>query len=446
MDNRTANIRPLKLTRRSSILSLLAAASCGSLPSTPPALKTCASPRLSDGGLLYEDVVAYDSMGVHLTGSEVDLRTSDWLEQRASASGFTTRKQVVEIDRFVTASSSLRVADLTLSLTPQEPFVWERVLETSRLSWGDSNIEPGDIAVIKLTPDGGGTINGRSHWEKITSVADAGASAIVAITESPSGSLVIYNTPKNDDVLPVPIHLISPNDAGDLETLARQNSTAELRTEGSVTRFKAYNLLARKLGTGPRIVVSTPQSGWTHAAGERGAGVALWLSVAEFASCRPDVDWTLISTTGHEFAHAGLLQSWKAPELSHPDSVDLWIHLGANIATRALDTRSQVFELAPEADPMRQLVASPEVLDIAIDSFGRIANWTPRTTERGRIAGEATKILGRGYAPILAFFGASAVHHAKADRADIATSPAVLEPIGQSLQLFLDQFISAQVG
>src|SRR3546814_4139723 len=69
----------------------------------------------------------------------------------------------------------------------------------------------------------------------------------------------------------------------------------------------AENVVARRVRDGRRwVVVSTPRSGWTDCAGERGPGLAIWLALAEWMPhAFADHSLLFVCNSGHEYENLG---------------------------------------------------------------------------------------------------------------------------------------------
>src|SRR3546814_8243070 len=69
----------------------------------------------------------------------------------------------------------------------------------------------------------------------------------------------------------------------------------------------AENVVARRVRDGRRwVVVSTPRSGWTDCAGERGPGLAIWLALAEWMPhAFADHSLLFVCHSGHEYENLG---------------------------------------------------------------------------------------------------------------------------------------------
>lgn len=142
-----------------------------------------------------------------------------------------------------------------------------------------------------------------------------------------------------------------------------RHAAATVRLTGEGGRRAAFNLIGRlDRGKAKWVVVSTPRSGWTDCAGERGGGIAAWLDLARgIPALLPDHNLAFLCNSGHEYENLGAEEALKAVA-PKPDATHFWLHLGANLAAR--DWHEGLFGLAPLAgtDSQRYLVVSPRCL------------------------------------------------------------------------------------
>jgi hypothetical protein len=163
--------------------------------------------------------------------------------------------------------------------------------------------------------------------------------------------------------------LIAPSD----RDILRQAPSARLELIARRRATTAYNSLARLDRGGPRLIVSTPQSGWTHCAGERGPGIALWRALAEVIARQPGRPRALfLATSGHEVAHAGLESLLRSDRGLFDGPLAGWVHLGANLATFDYDRSAPVLKLLPTPNPERGVAASAKVLPVVRQAFATV--------------------------------------------------------------------------
>jgi hypothetical protein len=398
------------------------------------------SSRVSDGGplsgaKLYEDVIAYYNLGEHRTASEVDLRTSQWLLEQLRAAGLKATFQSFSLRQFFIRQTRLAIGEKTIRAFP----LWfPRTTGPDPLSGTLAVLEKsaeqgsfkGRLAVVKFPAEAGtAVVKGSIHSEIILAAAKAGASGVVAVTESATKEIVALNSPAGAEPWPIPVVLAGSRDEPTLMAAVKSGARVSLLLEGDDDQeAKAKNVIARVDRGKDLIVVSTPQSGWFRCAGERGPGIALFLGLARWASRRPSgASFLFVSTSGHELGGLGMrafLEELTPP----PERVLCWIHLGAGIATYSWEETPAGLKRLQEPDSRRFLMTGPDLVPLLTTTFAGLPGLTPTVN---RAVGEFEFILKAGYRT----FGIAAghrFHHTPADSPEM-TGPEILEPLGRAL-------------
>jgi hypothetical protein len=253
---------------------------------------------------------------------------------------------------------------------------------------------------------------------------------VVAATQGPSGEIILLNTPRDAETFPGPVVLARGRDTERLRQLASRRAGAELRVEGSAEDAAvAYNVIGRIARGGGWIVVSTPQSGWTRCAGERGPGIAIWRALARWAAnASTPASFLFLSTTGHERGHLGLEEVIASGGLPPPGETDLWLHLGAGIATYDYEVGKGEVALSRVPHRGRFLMGTWGALPGLLALFAGQPGLFPLPAIESLSAGEFKAILREGYRPAVGFFGSSLNHHVDLDRPEV-TGPELLEPV-----------------
>jgi hypothetical protein len=255
----------------------------------------------------------------------------------------------------------------------------------------------------------------------------AGARAVVAITEGPSGGIFAPGALARGATCPLPVVLVSRDDAPALRAVAEHGEEAILLLDGVEEPAAAARNVVGHTGHGSRLaVISTAQSGWFRCAGERGTGVAIFLALARWAAeADRDTRFLFVSTSGHELDGAGM-RAFMAAAAPPPAGVDVWLHLGASIATRAWWRGSDGLPVPidrAEAQPMR---CSPELLGLISPLYTHLQHVDAGDTPP---RGEMEFILGHGYRAF-GYFGRHHVSHTPADGPE-ATAPELLESMAR---------------
>jgi hypothetical protein len=398
-----------------------------------------ATPHLDAGPLsgtkLFEDVVTYYNLGEHLTATEVDSRTSQWLAGQLRAAGLKTTFQSFGLRQFFVRATHLTIGDRSVRAFP----LWFPVGTGPRpinaaLAEFDKRAERqslrGKIALVKFPFDARASLfEGSGHAEIVLGAARAEAAAVVAVTEGATHEIIALNQPAGAEPWPLPVILVGQRDEPMLTTAARSGTRASLIVDGDdYHQAVARNVIARLDRGKDLIVVSTPQSGWFRCAAERGPGIALFLGLARWASRRSSgVSFLFVSTSGHELGGLGMRAFLKelAPA---PSRVLCWLHLGAGIAAFSWEETAAGWKRLREPDSRRSLMSTPDLVPLLTTAFAGQPGLTPTV---GRAVGEFEFIVKAGYGT----FGIAAAHqfhHTPADSPEM-TGPEILEPVGRAL-------------
>ena len=239
-------------TRRTFIAQ---AAGAAALASAGPLVAAARRNPLS-AAALDADIRRYDGFGVHRTGSAADHHTTRWLDDHMRALGFTVERRPFAATLFEPPVSRLVVAGRALRVFPQEPFA----SDTLRLSAPLRPLEAGEamagaIAYVRFPYARDASLGTAPYAALAAKAAALGASALVAVTEGPTGDLIVFNTPADGSATPLPILLLAPREAASLVS----GIDAHIEVVGRRIPVTAYNTVARLDRGTPHIVISTPQ-------------------------------------------------------------------------------------------------------------------------------------------------------------------------------------------
>jgi hypothetical protein len=266
-----------------------------------------------------------------------------------------------------------------------------------------------------------------------------GAVAVIAVTEGPTGEVIALNTEPGRYEWTVPV-VIAPGRDG--ATLAAASSGAKARlisTGRSSPAAQATNVIGRRRGSGKAIVVTTPKSGWFHCAGERGTGIAVFIALADWLARHTSAELVFAATSGHEHGYAGGAEFVRiAPRV---DDVGVWLHLGANVASQQVAIAGGRVKGTGTAMAARGVAANDQLIPATEKAFAGVAGYeTARPLTAANAAGELKIFRGAGYAALVGLLGANTLFHTPLDRADLATTPAVLEPVARGCRDLLASF------
>ena len=286
----------------------------------------------------------YDSLGVKASGGVGDNACGAWIEAELVRAGFIVERQNFAVPYFEQATASLSVGEASAPVLPVAIVVPTEPAGVSgrlvlRAPWSREERCDGAIAIVLLPYRRWSAASSPEVRKPVQAAIAAGAAAVVIVTTGPSGEGLALNVPAGGGLFARPTVVLAPKAANVFLQAAERRETARLVVRGRGGQRPAFNLIGHRqapgpeLRRGPELVLSTPRSGWFTCTGERGPGLAAWLVLARWAASRPGLNVTVLCTSGHEYDNAGglLFLEHKAPK---PEHTALWVHLGANVATR----------------------------------------------------------------------------------------------------------------
>jgi len=365
----------------------------------------------------------YVGQGGKASGGPGDLAVGAWMEEHLRAVGFRTERQRFDAPFFDVGEASLTAGDATATVIPQAIVVTTspkgvegRLLHRS--PWDAGQPCAGAIVLMQLPYSRWSTAASEAVRKPVGAAIAAGAAAVVLVTTGPSGEALALNAEGSEPMFERPVAVLAPRDAAPFFKAAAAGRSARLKITGAGGRRETFNLIGRlDRGHARWLVVSTPRSGWFTCAGERGAGVAVWTLLADWAAkASLPVNLAFVCNSGHEYENLGatrLLDAAAPP----PSTTAFWLHLGANVAARDWHEAGPRMEPLPSPDPQRFLLATPALLPACRTAFaGQVGLEAPYPLGAGA-AGELTHIVAAGYPKVAGVFGAHRFHHARADDA-----------------------------
>ena len=339
---------------------------------------------------LYQVVVDYAGFGAHLTGTDADRSTAGWLTKLISEIGGTATLEPFAFDRFDVGAELLADG----RAVPTVPLYYSAT----------GSFDTDDVQVVIVDS---GLAGSAPAFEKRLSGMDS-RTAVIAV-DGPDDLPVQCNRFPTK-MLGVPGVIVPGNW---FDRLGK--AELRLRFDASIEPTTSANVLAT-FGSAdlPSIAVTTPLTGWTPAAGERGTGLAAALAVAVELSSEYCVH--LSACSGHEIDHIGLRQHLAQRDVRGVPTV----HFGASVGavepsvSGALELTSTRMSLTTARGPCRS--------DIAELVTG--ANWILRDIDPPW-PGEGGTWQEAG-ASVLSFLGSSPLFHTAHDTPERATTPEAL--------------------
>jgi acetyl esterase/lipase len=379
------------------------------------------SATLPSGTTMHEWVKAYAAFGEHRAASEVDRKTSEWLAARLREAGLKVEFQEFTVPQFQLKETKLRIGSQNIDAFPQWPVGATATPISAPLTLSSAATVRERIVLVEAERE-----SRRSGEALVQRLASAGAVAAILVTASPEGVLRAQNVPRPDVPPPsIPVVVVGSAHRDLLRRAVDQGEAAELAVAGEFQpQAKARNVVAT-LERGPkRIVVSTPYSGWFQCGGERGSGLAVFLSLARWAAQSGEKhSFTFTANSAHELGYAGM-RAFLDSAAPKPESVVCWLHLGANVA------------LLPEARPADGnrptllFTTNPAWTTMLTEAFRDVPRV--RVSADRRPAGELALVVPKGYPCLNLAGGGNRWMHSPKDGPE-TTSPAVLEPLLRAL-------------
>jgi hypothetical protein len=323
-------------------------------------------------------LTAWDSQGIHRTGTTGDEAGALWLAREAAALGVEVASEAFALDRLDPVACYLELDGERISAVPafDAPATGAHDL-TGTLTHSDHDEA---ILVAKLAPRSVYT----GDYDRLR--RDTAHRALVIICTGARPGMGLLNAERFRNPYGAPtIHVSSEASDTVLAGVARA-APARIVAESRYVPAAARNVIVAIRGSqrsSPPVVVMTPRSSWWQSTAERGGGLVCWLeSLRAVIAAPPACNVIFTANSGHELGHLGLddfmarRPGWERP-ISEGGAT--WIHFGANIgaADGELSLQSASDELrqltnaelarsgqAPDVVAPKTLVPSGETRDI----------------------------------------------------------------------------------
>ncbi len=351
---------------------------------------------LFDAESLFEIVETYASFGNHLTGTDADRDTTDWLAEVLERLGATVELHSFEFERYV-CNALLHAGAESVPCAP--------VFYSGYGRWETTNIQ-----VVELDK---GSVAGQPTSLSPLIKGPAGNRAIALALNGPDDLPVHCNrVPAVYGVATGPGQpaVVIPRNWAD-----RVRDGAELSFDGELEPSSSRNIVAT-FGSpdARRVTVTTPLTGWTPCAGERGTGIAAALALA--ADLAGDHYVVFVGGSGHELDHLGIRNYLSTNNVANQPVV----HVGASVgAVERLPDGTAVL-----GSERRVLCTASESLRAGIAERTAAANFAPASPAEWPGEGGTWKEAG---AAVLSFVGGSEHFHVSTDLAEVATTGPALE-------------------
>jgi hypothetical protein len=408
------------------------------------------------GASLYKDVVQYSTLGDHRTATPTDQVTALWIQNRLKQAGYDVQMQAWTTRQFYPHRTEI-IIDKSQKVKAF-PVWWPKPTSSMGIEAPMTN-DKADVkgkifllinktpATFSITP---------SLVSEIYTASANGAVAVVVLTYYNGQDTVASNEfiglnaiQETQDAWPIPVVSAMVKDRQALdEAILNQSNVKVISTGIYNEQAKALNVIGTlDRGPGSKVmVVSTPYSGWFTCAGERGAGVAIFLGLAEWAAQNTsETTWIFTATSGHEIKGLGVRNYLESDTVPEPIETFSWTHIGAwqamysyvlengvLVPTEQMDRR--IFQYREAALP-----PAPTPLKNAVDANFRDPALNLLISAKV-LYGDLMDVSPYGYNNLFGISGAHEYHHSTEDRPSV-TGPEVLEPMANAYQGALEMLM-----
>jgi len=343
-------------------------------------------------------VAAFESQGIHRTGTEVDRASAEWLSAEVRDAGLTPALEPFPLSRVDPVDAVLTVRGRRLQGVPlfDAAFTGPAGVEGR---FGPVGADA-DLALAEAVPNAAaaGALGDARRTSRYK--------AIVCVTRGGRPGLCPSNADEFLKPFGPPVLQVSSEEGGFLEESARQGAVVHLVARVERKPVDAVNVTARLAGADgslPALVVMTPRSGWWTCASERGGGIACWLELMRQLKTVPLArDVVFVASSGHELGHLGI----NAFVDRRPGIVTrsvAWMHFGANIGAAQ--------------DPGNTVQASDDASEkILADAMAAAGLAVTRRVPRGTVPGGEAEVVHRGGGRYVSVIGRNTLFHNPADR------------------------------
>jgi hypothetical protein len=337
---------------------------------------------------------AWDSQGIHRTGTAGDRAGADWLAREAASLGASVAIETFELDRIDPVSCWIECGGRRIEGVP--------VYDSPPTGPDGVNSR---IAVVSLSPWSVYTPDYRA-MRGVTARA-----GMVIVCQGGEPGLSLLNAEQFREPYGCPALHVAETPPTNPERMVSFYRRAKVEARNVVIAIPGREPTRRK------VVVMTPRSSWWQSTSERGGGLVCWLETLRALLAEPPAcDVVLTANSGHELGHLGLdafLE--RRPGWDGPDGA-IWVHYGANIGAAGGDLSVQSADEPLRGLMLESLTASGRPPDI-MAPIAQVPNGETRDIHRA----------GGRYVTLV---GTNALFHLPRDRWPHAVDVATIERVG----------------
>ena len=274
-------------------------------------------------------IAAYDSQGIHRTGTEGDQICARWLADEVDRLGVASSLEALPFRMIDVVECSLDISGRRIEGVPlfnAPPTTPDGI--AGRLSPTADGAS--ELGFMPVSPRGGAALD---RYRSSTS-----QTGVIAVTGGeqfglPPGLALInadgYDTPSGPSTIQVGSESLPV-----IQEAAAAGTEVRLINHFVKRETEVYNTTATVDGSDPSLpplMIMTPRSGWWNCASERGGGIAVWLEMMRgLKMAQPARSAHFVASTGHELGFFGMHAYLESRQALIQRAVG-WIHLGANI-------------------------------------------------------------------------------------------------------------------
>ena len=345
-----------------------------------------------------EDLIKWDSIKLHRTGTKGDNETAYWLADEIKKCGLTA-----EVDKFNFIKRTPGKCEVTNGTNTAIglPMFDGGSTAFDGIKGPHGSLNNDDVIAITQYSS---SANDESSINLNKARAKNKHPAIVAIADvSPNiPGLAVLNAESYRKPFGPPVLQVATQEGEWLMKLKADEKisvSVELIDEESEGLNVQTKIEGKDQSLSP-LVVMTPKSGWWTCTSESGGGITIWLNAMRYLSkIKPNRNVIFTANTGHELSHLGL-DHFLEKNSSLVIDAFVWVHLGANFAAKS----GQVLWQASSDEYMEKGLEQLKALNL-----DEITSWPVLS----RPLGEARNIYDGGGKFISLLGSNSLFHHPK---------------------------------
>jgi hypothetical protein len=344
---------------------------------------------------------AWDSQGIHRTGTMGDKAGAEWLARETVRLGATPAMEDFALERLDPRDAYLECADARIPGVPlfDAPATAADGISGTLGAAGSSAA----IAVAELSPVSVYT----PDYEELR--RNAPHRGLVILCKGTQPGLGLLNADRFRHPYGTPAIQLSSEARDAVLAAAAKRAPARLVATCRRTPSRARNVVVTIPGydrTKTPVVIMTPRSSWWQSTAERGGGLVCWLeSLRALLASPPLCDVIFTANSGHELGHLGLddfmarRPGWERPAMG---GGAVWVHYGANIGAAGGD-----LSILSTSDDLRALAA---------DELVRAGRSADRVAPKTLVPSGETRDIHRAGGCYVTLVGSNPLFHLPQDR------------------------------